>query len=151
MSSFLRWLLMKLASDSCFLKYPDLHRTSAHKKNCSTFMRQNGYLFMTLIVIAPWLCWLDTVQKHSICTSWWEKSTTAEITNCLCEWCMQTMNFARMHRNAVSILTLRVSFKIDIPNKIDGNWFSLLMLFSCMLEESIRLKFLCAVLMLHVL
>ncbi len=50
---------MKLASDSCFLKYLDLHRTSAHKKNCSTFMRQNGYLFMTLIVIAPWLCWLD--------------------------------------------------------------------------------------------
>lgn len=103
-------------------------------------MRQNGYVFMTLVVIAPWLCWLDTVQKHSIWTSWWEKSTTAEITNCLCEWCMQTMNFARMHRNAVSILTLRVSFKINIPNKIDSNWFSLLRLFSCMLEESINAK-----------
>ncbi len=54
---------------------------------------------------------------------------------------MQTMNFARMHRNAVSILTLQgVSFKINIPHKIDSNWFSLLMLFSCMLEESINAK-----------
>ncbi len=48
--------------------------------------------------------------------------------------------FATMHRNAMSILTLQVSFKINIPNKIDSNWFSFLMLFSCMCEESINAK-----------